>query len=185
MNAMRHSTRYGLACVIAIYAFLQGNARAAERDLWHYPCDVYMSPACLRLPDDMSVSYKVPIDFGIYTVTSSGKEVVSVYVGNAPQLPHGNPSLRLDSAVAALSGFLVKQDGINKLDIVLAPKKKDGTPIVHVFASFSDDQRTDVATVVSGLRACQQRGKEDLWCPAEGQWGKAIQDWVDAQVASR
>ncbi|WP_197478475.1 MULTISPECIES: hypothetical protein [Luteibacter] len=50
-----------------------------------------MSSACMRLPNEMSVSYRVPADFGIYTVQSSGKNLLSVYVGSAPQLPTGVP----------------------------------------------------------------------------------------------
>jgi hypothetical protein len=167
-----------LACILFICVCTLGSVRAAEKDLWKYPCDVYMSSACMRLPNDMSVSYHVPADFGIYTVQSSGKDILSVYVGMAPQLPAGVPSIKLDSSIATMSGFLERRGDLIRADIVIASKSRE-VDTVHVFTSYSEDQRAAVAAIVSSLRACQMRGKEDLRCPQESPWGKAMEDWIN------
>jgi hypothetical protein len=171
---------YKMLGIIALYALMHGHASADEQNLWQFPCDVYMSPACMRLPGGMSVSYEVPADFGMYTVTSSGEGLVKVYVGFAPQLPSGIPSLKLDSTNASMRGFLEKRDGINKLDVVITPKDKH-LYTVHLFAQFPDERRSSVAAVLSGMRACRLRGREELRCPAEAQWGRAMEDWINSK----
>jgi hypothetical protein len=165
------------ACIVTLYVLTLGSAHAAEQKLWQYPCDVYMSSACLRLPNGMKISYSVPADSGIYTISSADKDVLSAYVGHAPNTPSGMPSLRLESATATITGFLEKRDGVNKLDVLISPKKS-GSSTFHVSGLFAAEQRHDVGQILSGLRACQRKGKEDLRCPVESPWGEALQKWV-------
>jgi hypothetical protein len=164
------------ACIISLYVFAYGSARAADQRLWQYPCDIYTSSACFRLPNGMKISYSVPADSGIYTISSADKNVLSAYVGHAPNTPSGTPSLRLESAAATITGDLEKRDGVVKLDVLILPKKSGGATF-HVYGVFAADQRHDVGQVLSGLRACRRKG-EDLRCPAESPWGEALQKWV-------
>src|ERR1700754_2112459 len=105
-------------CIVAMYAFVHGSVGATEQKLWLYPCDVYMSSSCMRLPSGMSASYEVPAEYGIYTVHASGKDLVSIYAGAAPDVPGGSPSIKLDSSVATLRAL------------------GDHASTVHVFALF-------------------------------------------------
>lgn len=164
-------------CVFAMYALVHGSVGATEQKLWLYPCDVYMSSSCIHLPSGMSASYQVPADYGIYTVSASGKDLVSIYAGSAPDRPGGRPTLKLDSPVATLTGFIRRDNGLNKVDLLISPKG-DHVSTVHVFALFSDEQRSDVARVVSSLRACRKPDREELWCPQESPWGEALRNWV-------
>lgn len=175
----------GVSSVMAIVAIntltALSSVRASDQKVWLYPCDVYMSVSCIRLPNGMSVSYEVPADSGIYTVKSSGKDLASVYIGSAPRLPSGVPSLKLTSADAKLTGFLGQRDGEHTLDIVIIPERK-GIATTHFFASFADSQRSDVVTVASSLRACRKPSKEALWCPSESEWGAKIAEWLNTKL---
>jgi len=173
------SRKLRFAYALAIFASVHTSAHAGEQQLWRYPCDVYMSSACFRLPIAMEVTYKVPADFGVYTVSSSGEELISAYVGTAPNLRGGTPTLTLDSTNATLTGFLDKKNGLNTVDIFVVSKQKGGVT-VHFFGTYSSNKREAVAEILMGIRACQTRGKEDLWCPRESPWGEAVSKWIVA-----
>jgi hypothetical protein len=125
----------------------------------------------------MEVTYKVPANSGVYTVTSSGEELISAYVGNAASLRGGTPTLTLDSANATLTGFLDEKDGLTTINIFVVSKQKSSVT-VHFFGTYSRNKREAVAEVLMGIRACQRRGKEDLWCPRESPWGEAVSKWI-------
>lgn len=156
--------------------------QAASQSLWSYPCDVIMSAGCLRLPNDMSITYQVPADFGIYTVDHSGKRLLSIYAGSAPRLPVGlgRPSLTLDSKGAHITAFHSIVGGERRLDIVMAPRKGDGDTI-HLFAGVSDGNREAIAMVVAGLRLCGRPAPGQFQCPMTSDVGKALAGWVWAQ----
>lgn len=164
-------------CIVAMYALVHGSVGATEQKLWLYPCDVYISSSCMRLPTGMSASYEVPADYGIYTVRASGKDLISIYAGAAPDVPGGSPSIKLDSSVATLRGFIKRDNGLNKVDLVISPRD-DHASTVHVFALFSDDERSDVARIVSSIRACRKPDREESWCPKESPWGEALRNWI-------
>lgn len=171
----------GVMAIVGICTLALGNVRAGDQKVWLYPCDVYMSVSCIRLPNGMSVSYEVPVDFGLYTVKSSGMNLVSVYIGSAPRLPSGVPSLKLTSPDVRLTGFLGQRDGKHTLDIIITPRRKS-VATTHLFATFADSQRSDVASVASSLRACLRPSKEELWCPSESEWGATIEEWLNAKL---
>jgi hypothetical protein len=125
----------------------------------------------------MTVTYKVPADSGVYTVSLSGEDLISAYVGSAPSLRGGTPALTLDSANATLAAFLEKKNGLTTVDILIASKQKVGVT-VHLFGTYPSNKREAVAKILSGIRACQRRGKEDLWCPRESPWGEAVSKWI-------
>lgn len=172
--------KFCIFCCIVLVAPI--TVRAASQSLWSYPCDVIMSAGCLRLPSDMSITYQVPADFGIYTVEHSGKRLLSIYAGSAPRLPegHGRPSLTFDFKGAHMTAFHSIVDGRHRLDIVMAPRNGDGD-IIHLFADVSEGNREAIAMVVAGLRLCGRPAPGQIQCPMTSDVGKELAEWVRSQ----
>lgn len=126
----------------------------------------------------MSVTYEVPADYGIYSFRSAGELILSAYLGDAPRLPEAKAALELTSKEADAQVFLDKRDGKTRLDVVIVPRD-DKRMRLHVFATYSDAQRKEVAQIVAGLRACLKPSREKMICPAESPWGQKLQEFVD------
>ncbi|MEX1829274.1 hypothetical protein [Luteibacter sp. CQ10] len=175
---------FGAKIFLCFVLLCPGLTWAASQALWGYPCDVFMSAACLRLPNDMSISYEVPADFGIYTVSRSGEAFLSIYVGSAPRLPDlARASLKLDAKGYKIRGFHSTVQDKERLDVIVLPTEKGGD-VVHLFARLSEDKRDAIAMVVAGLRLCSRPTPELVRCPLLSEPGKEIADWVRAQRLS-
>lgn len=164
---------------LAVELVLVGSAWGAEQKLWRYPCDVITSSACFRLPVGMTVEYEVPADFGIYTVKESGVNLVTIYSGTAPEQKYafGSRSFSMRSARHALSAFLSKVEGRDRVDVFIVPNDRN-EPTMHVYALLSQGNRVSVARVLSSLRPCYSRSREEFRCPSESAWGQQLADWV-------
>ncbi len=169
------STRW--LCAIGLVASLVGvaSARANEQQLWRYPCDVMLPEACFRLPNGMSVTYEVPADSGIYAVQQAGKDVVTLYAGQAPDRSKfsGAPVLVLDSRAHRLEVFVTPDEGRLRMDLLISPKKKGGA-LVHAFGFIDRGNATAIAYALSGLRPCTRQARESTRCSTESSWGEEL-----------
>lgn len=138
-----------------------------------------MNTGCLRLPENMAVTYEVPADYGIYTFKSGETIIMSAYMGNAPRLPNTKAALELTSKEADAHVFSSQRDGETRLDVIIAPRD-DKRMRLHLFAPYSSAQRSNVAQVLAGLRACLKPSREKMICSAESAWGQQLSEFVDS-----
>lgn len=172
--------------ILLVSFLLNFSASAGEisppRDLHAYPCDVFLSSACFRLPNDSTVTYGAPSDYGIYEIKSFDIEVMRIYAGSAPdrKFIDNKNVLKLKSPSHTLSAYSTIFNGKKRIDIYIDPKSKKRLAF-HATAIVSDGTRFIVATLVSGLRSCTRTSQEVFYCPVESAWGKTLFSWVLSQ----
>ncbi len=151
--------------------------------LWNYSCDHFMYGACLRVPSGMSLTYEVPADFGLHRIDSGGREVLTVYEGNAPQRPAKGsvPEINLRQGGYTVTGSRSEEGERVRYEVFVRQDKRD-TPALHLVAAVADaDERLQLAAVLGGFRGCSFRRSQDsqtLVCPRKSPWGEQLAEWV-------
>lgn len=158
---------------------LSSSPSFAGPQLWKYPCDVFMRTACFRLPGEMSVTYEVRVDFGLYVVNEDSHHVASIYVGNSPNIEKFSrpPAFSLDSSEHVLDAFLSRYDEENQLDILITPKSRN-LMLVHIYTPMTSYRKAEIASVLSSLRPCSEKPMGDFSCSSSSEWGRALADWI-------
>lgn len=160
-------------------AVFAGGGIAAHRSLFKYPCDVFMSTACFRLPNEMSVIYRVPADFGIYSIVENGKDLAIIYAGSAPNTSEFSDKLsfNIDSPSHFVKAFSTDEGDSTRIDIFLIPKVRNFISF-HFQAYINTNNINRIADIVSGLRPCKKVSREAFLCPSESEIGKSLSEWI-------
>ena len=111
--------------------------------------------ATLRIPAGMELredQIRYP-DFRIYRVFNLGKELLGIYLGNAPNFPNRNAAASVAiGSCTGLNAVALEGNSINR-DVLLEIKSRDGFPTaMHVFyrklnADTAEQGDTIIATV--------------------------------------
>ncbi|MDR6093894.1 hypothetical protein QE373_001191 [Stenotrophomonas sp. SORGH_AS321] len=159
-------------------------AAAQDARLWRYPCDYSFRSACIRLPDFMIVSYEVPADFGLHTVTSKAGMSMIIYEGDAHSLDGSitNPSISFSDRGRTVSGYLSSPSAGKKVLDVVVLRGNSRNGAIHIHADVADERkRVDAANVLSGFRVCEFRNSRRLntgVCPRESSIGERLAEWL-------
>jgi len=112
-------------------------------------------PFQLALPESGVINKSTPAeDFDIYTVTVDKKDVIKIYVGNAPSLKditRGANTAFMANNVAIYSSF--QDDQLRRRDIVIKLREKDWPMFIHAWTIEGTPQEVSVADqILMGLR---------------------------------
>lgn len=147
---------------------------ASAKDLSKYPCTVFSADVCFRLPASTHVDYSVPADFDLYKVSKDAKPVVTIYVGNAPQMMESSVA---PSVSKSMSGTIkVYRDEVapvERLNIYITPKAKDAST-VHISADLDSSTHNELMELLSSLRPCTPIKSGGQKCPLNAAWSREL-----------
>lgn len=172
--------------VLAVLMLLPVPVLAQDAGLWGYGCDHYLHGACIRLPNGMAVGHQVPADFDLHTLTSNGREVLTIYEGDAPQRPSSSavPDIALEIAGHRLRGYKTVGGDSVTYDVYV-DSVRPGDMVLHMRGVTHDaDQQKDLAAALGGFRVCnfkKSQHHDTLVCPRRGPWGAQLGGWVVAE----
>lgn len=147
---------------------------ASAKDLSKYPCTVFSSDVCFRLPTGTHLDYSVPADFDLYKVSKDAKPVATVYIGNAPQTVDSSASPRVsNSAYGTVKVYSDRSTSGKKLDIYITPKAKDAST-VHISADLDPSIRNELIDLLSSFRPCKAVKSGGQKCPLNDTWGREL-----------
>jgi len=162
---------------------LSFTAPAQDRDLWSYSCDHFLFGACLRLPNGTSAGHVVPADFSLHDVRRDGREILTIYEGDAPErVPSSaSPEIELISNGYRLQGFRDTVGSTTRYNVYIKSQRKSDMS-VHISGEVgSESEKDDLARTIGGFRLCRFKvgGTEQvLVCPRRAQWGRQLAEWI-------
>lgn len=143
----------------------------ASKDLSKYPCDVFTTEFCFRLPVEASVEYSVPADFGLYKVSKGSSLLATIYVGDAPKRMDGEkPEYISTSKHGVVTMYKAAGSGSGHSEIYFVPRAR-GAATVHISATTEPSLRDEVFSLLSGFRSCTGVRPSGQKCSLQGGWG--------------
>ncbi len=161
-----------LLTILAFLSLFTPVASSAEQsmDLSRYPCNVFSSTMCFRLPNGTSVEYSVPSDFDFYVVKVGASVLATIYIGNAPQVPDSLPTRQVSLRSAVVSRY---EDGPKNITHVLITPKDDSAPVFHLMLDSAPTATAHLPELLSSIRSCRAIRRGGLSCPTSQTWSNA------------
>lgn len=159
------------------------SASAQDQGLWAYGCDHFLYGACFRIPNDISVTHTVPVDFGLHTFMREGHGVLTVYEGDAPG---GAPSALAQSLELKGNGYhlrgYIQHQGQSSRYVVIVDSARAGDMTLNLSGETNSlNDKNILAAILGGFRVCrfkQTRNDQVLACPRSSDWGQRLASWV-------
>lgn len=168
MISMRIFSLAALSLLLLAAPFCSAN------DLSKYPCTVFSSNICFRLPAGTQVAYSIPVDFHLFVISNNSEPVATVYVGNAPQKEmSGELILRSKSKSGVLEAFSNKSSEVKKLDIYITPSARDAS-VIHIHAEDRSSTHDELQELLSSFRPCTPIRSGGQKCPISDIWSQEL-----------
>lgn len=159
------------------------SSAAQDRDLWSYSCDHFLFGACVRLPSGTSAGQVVPSDFSLHDVRRDGRQIMTIYEGDAPaRVPSSaSPEIELIGNGYSLQGFRDTVGTTTRYNVyVKFPRKSDMS--IHISGEVGSEAEKDgLARTIGGFRICRfkvGRTEQALVCPRRAEWGPQLAEWI-------
>ena len=161
------------SCLLSLLAISLA-AKLSARDLSKYPCTVFNSDACFRLPTGTHVGYSVPIDFHLYVVMKGSSRVATIYIGNAPQKIKNSSDVAERITLYGTIKILKEKSELDEMvDIYIIPIS-DARSTIHVSANVVPEIKEELHEVLSSLRPCAVIKSGGQKCPKNDVWSKEL-----------
>jgi len=157
------------------------HAVSASSDFSEYPCDIFTSAMCFRIPNGAIVNISSPADYYLYEVKMGNLNLVTVYKGRAPESRPEKATIvdsyNSDYGKVTIYATKAMDDKCpNKcLDVYIdSPKVGDST--IHLHSVLDAKSRGSLVEFISSFRLCQPLDDGGQRCKRNDVWSRNLLD---------
>lgn len=154
----------------------------ASSDFSAYPCDIFTSDMCFRIPNGAVVSMSSPGDYYLYEVKIESSSLVTLYKGRAPE-SRPDKKLIVNTYNSEYGKMTIYASGSGEgsgcpggcLDVYI-DSVEDGKSTIHMHSALDAGLRGSLAEFISSFRPCLPLNEGGQRCKKSDVWSRSLLD---------